>query len=55
MSFDFRASRCFSSPVFYFPEFNNEPVLTFAPGSDERKGVVKVKILSCLYGFKKSF
>ena len=29
--------------MFYFPEFNNEPVLTFAPGSDERNSVVKVK------------
>ena len=46
---NFRATRCFSSPVFNFPEYTNEPILTFAPGSEERENVVKVNasILKC--------
>lgn len=39
----FRATRCFSSPVFKFPEFTNEPLLTFAPESKERESVVEVR------------
>ena len=46
---DFRASRCFSSPLFNFPEFTNEPVLTFAPGSEERASVVKVVFMRHRY------
>ena len=49
LSYDFRATRCFSSPVFNFPEFTNEPVLTFAPGSQERDSVVKVIFYLLIY------
>lgn len=36
-----RASRCFSSPIINFPEFINDPVLTFPPESEERNSVVR--------------